>query len=84
MLMVTSMRLYETTEIVRTVLIPRVLKLYISLISVLLPFLCSVYQPGLWQAVVNDDLLAVRRLVNLWCRVDISKVVTALFNLQNA
>ena len=31
-------------------------------------------QPGLWEAVAGDDLMSVRKLVNLWCRVDIKRV----------
>ncbi|GAB1597567.1 AlphaAlpha-latrotoxin-Lh1a, partial [Argonauta hians] len=31
------------------------------------------YMPGMWNAVENDDLMSVRRLVNQWCRTDIEK-----------
>ena len=36
-------------------------------------------QHGLWQAVEADNLLDVRKLVNLWCRVSIEKVIIKYF-----
>ena len=35
----------------------------------------SITQPGLWRAVQDDDLMSVRKLINLWCSVDVSKVM---------
>ncbi|CAG5125158.1 unnamed protein product, partial [Candidula unifasciata] len=31
------------------------------------------YVPGIWEAVVTDDAMSVRRLINEWCRVDVQK-----------
>ena len=32
------------------------------------------FQPGLWDAVDQDDIMSVRKLINLWCRADIKRV----------
>ena len=33
------------------------------------------FQPGLWDAVDQDDIMSVRKLINLWCRADIKRVI---------
>lgn len=40
------------------------------------------YMPGMWNAVENDDLMSVRRLVNQWCRTDIEKNGKTLVQLS--
>ena len=42
--------------------------------------LYATFQPGLWEAVEKDDLLSVRKLINLWCRVNICKVSEIQFS----
>ncbi|XP_064641633.1 uncharacterized protein LOC135496306 isoform X2 [Lineus longissimus] len=39
------------------------------------------YLPGLWKAVEMDSIMSVRKLINLWCRVDLHRGDKTLMHL---
>ena len=41
-----------------------------------------IFQPGIWRAVECDDAMAVRRLVNQWCNIRVTKVHVGLCKIR--